>query len=87
MFLNGNTSTKDGAVSSFSINIIVVHACMYAMYTSLCQLINIFGIVTNVINIICFVKQGFKDTVNISLLGMTNTYATFFYVSYSLQEL
>lgn len=81
MFLNGNTSTKDGAVSLFSINIIVVHGCMYAMYTSLCQLINIFGIVTNVINIICFVKQGFKDTVNISLLGMTNTYATFFYVS------
>ncbi|CAG5129745.1 unnamed protein product, partial [Candidula unifasciata] len=32
------------------------------------QLMVVFGAVTNVINIICFVKQGFKDSVNISLL-------------------
>lgn len=33
------------------------------------QLVDIFGTVANIINIICFVKQGFKDSVNISLLG------------------
>ncbi|CAG5117001.1 unnamed protein product, partial [Candidula unifasciata] len=33
-----------------------------------CQVIDIFGTVTNIINIICFVQQGFKDPVNVSLL-------------------
>lgn len=35
----------------------------------ICELINIVGVVTNTINIICFIKQGFKDPVNISLTG------------------
>lgn len=38
-------------------------------YSVLGEVIAVFGITTNVINVICFVKQGFKDTVNISLLG------------------
>lgn len=33
------------------------------------QIIALFGIVTNIINIICFMRQNFKDSVNISLLG------------------
>lgn len=36
---------------------------------SICQVIAIFGIGTNIVNIICFFKQGFKDPVNVSLLG------------------
>lgn len=43
---------------------------MYFIYTVMCQTVNIFGTVTNIINIICFVKQGFKDSINITLLGM-----------------
>lgn len=34
-----------------------------------CQMIDIFGISANVINIICFMRQGFHDPVNVSLLG------------------
>lgn len=37
----------------------------------ICQLFAIFGTITNIINIIIFVKQGFSDTVNISLLALT----------------
>ncbi|CAG5120766.1 unnamed protein product [Candidula unifasciata] len=35
-----------------------------------CQIINIFGTVTNIINILCFTKQGFRDPVNVSFLGL-----------------
>uniref|UniRef100_A0A0B6ZR42 G-protein coupled receptors family 1 profile domain-containing protein n=1 Tax=Arion vulgaris TaxID=1028688 RepID=A0A0B6ZR42_9EUPU len=34
------------------------------------QCVTVLGIITNIINIIVFVKQGVKDTVNISLLGL-----------------
>lgn len=33
----------------------------------------IFGIITNILNIITFVKQGVQDTVNISLLGLATS--------------
>ncbi|CAG5128588.1 unnamed protein product, partial [Candidula unifasciata] len=33
----------------------------------------LFGIMTNILNIIVFVKQGVKDTVNISLLGLATS--------------
>ncbi|CAG5119114.1 unnamed protein product [Candidula unifasciata] len=33
----------------------------------------IFGIITNILNIITFVKQGIQDTVNISLLGLATS--------------
>lgn len=45
--------------------------CQWIIFSITCQAIDIFGIVTNIINIICFMKQGFKDSVNISLLGIT----------------
>lgn len=35
----------------------------------LCGVTSLFGIGANVVNIVVFVKQGFKDSVNISLLG------------------
>lgn len=38
-------------------------------FTVVCQAIAIFGTVTNFINIACFVKQGFKDSVNVTLIG------------------
>lgn len=41
----------------------------YVVYAFVCQAIALSGIVTNILNIICFVKQGFKDSVNISLLS------------------
>lgn len=41
----------------------------WIFYAILCQLVDVFGTVSNIINIICFIKQGFSDPINISLLG------------------
>ncbi|CAG5120768.1 unnamed protein product, partial [Candidula unifasciata] len=37
-------------------------------YSIVCNVIDVFGTVTNILNIVCFVRQGFQDSVNISLL-------------------
>lgn len=42
---------------------------MWLVYGVMCQIIGVFGILTNIINIICFIKQDFKDSVNVSLFG------------------
>lgn len=38
-------------------------------FAILCEFIDVVGSGTNIINIICFCKQGFQDSMNISLLG------------------
>lgn len=43
----------------------------YLLFTVLCQGIDIFGVGSVIVNTICFIKQGFKDQVNVSLLGIT----------------
>ncbi|CAG5132463.1 unnamed protein product, partial [Candidula unifasciata] len=40
----------------------------WIFFAVLSQVISCFGTVTNIVNIICFLKTGFKDVVNISLL-------------------
>lgn len=57
--------TGSGALINDGLTIIL----KWIIYSILCQLMNVFGIVTNIINMICFIKQGFKDTINICLLG------------------
>lgn len=42
----------------------------WIIYAVVCQTIDVLGTAGNIINIVCFVKQGFKDSVNISLLGI-----------------
>ncbi|XP_005100341.1 allatostatin-A receptor-like [Aplysia californica] len=39
-------------------------------FAIVCEIIDVFGTVTNIINIIVFVKLGFSDPVNVSLLGL-----------------
>lgn len=39
-------------------------------FVTLCTIIGMFGIFSNIINIIVFSKQGFNNTVNISFLGL-----------------
>lgn len=39
-------------------------------FGGVCLATDIFGIGTNVVNIICFIKQGFQDSSNISFFGM-----------------
>lgn len=55
---------------AFTIDEATTTVFLSVLYGAMCQMINIFGIATNIINIICFVKQGFKDAINVSLLGM-----------------
>ncbi|CAG5114702.1 unnamed protein product, partial [Candidula unifasciata] len=40
-------------------------------FTVVCQSIDIFGTVTNIINSVCFIKQGFKDPINVTLIGLS----------------
>lgn len=41
----------------------------WAAYAVVIQMVDVFGVGTNIINIVCFIKQGFREPVNISLLG------------------
>ncbi|CAG5131485.1 unnamed protein product [Candidula unifasciata] len=43
---------------------------MFISLGIICQTVTVFGTVSNVINCIIFVKQGFSDTINISLLSL-----------------
>lgn len=53
------------------VDVQVTEIYIWVLCTVACQVVNVFGVVTNIINIMCFIKQGFKDAVNISLLGKT----------------
>lgn len=68
-WLSDNSSIEDVELSDLYISEELERIFTWVVYGVLCQLIGIFGIVTNVINIICFIKQDFKSTVNINLLG------------------
>ncbi|XP_059169398.1 allatostatin-A receptor-like [Physella acuta] len=39
-------------------------------FAVICQLMDIFGTCTNIVNVVVFVKQGFKDSVNVSLMAL-----------------
>lgn len=56
------------------------HIFLWIIYTVICQAVEVFGIVTNIINIICFVKQGLGDSINISLLGKGQLKVFFSYI-------
>ncbi|CAG5131484.1 unnamed protein product [Candidula unifasciata] len=59
--------------STSSVPIIQNELYLFIMSISLgiiCQIVSVFGVINNVINIVIFVKQGFTDTINISLLAL-----------------
>ncbi|CAG5126086.1 unnamed protein product, partial [Candidula unifasciata] len=58
-----NVSTASSDVS-YEARLIFQWIC----FAIVCELVDIFGTATNIINIICFIKQGFRDPVNVSLL-------------------
>lgn len=47
----------------------VLYLFQWFFITVVCNIIDVFGVMTNIINIICFLRLGFRDPVNISLLG------------------
>ncbi|CAG5123387.1 unnamed protein product, partial [Candidula unifasciata] len=66
--MDGENSTSDNPMNNalpIDIGIIVFQ---WVLFTVLCQIVALFGIGSNIVNIICFAKQGFKDPINISLL-------------------
>lgn len=46
-----------------------LHLFEWVVFTAVCNVVDVFGVGANIINIICFVKLGFKDPANVSLLG------------------
>jgi hypothetical protein len=47
----------------------VVNMFTFVVGTGFSQTIGACGVMSNIINIICFAKMGFKETVNISLFS------------------
>lgn len=62
-------ATGDGSSTYASISDEASLIFQWVNHAVVCQVIDVFGVVFNIINIICFVKQGFNDPVNVSLLG------------------
>lgn len=75
MFSKANTSSiVDVHTDILIISDYAMLIYTWVVYAVFCQIINIFGIITNIINIVCFAKQGFKDSVNISFVGMNHKF-------------
>ncbi|XP_005098168.1 uncharacterized protein LOC101862412 [Aplysia californica] len=58
-------STQAGLVDADLLNIFI-----FIFYVVVLGIVSFFGMIFNTINIIVFFKQGFKDTVNITLFGL-----------------
>lgn len=41
----------------------------WIVWATVAQAVVVFGIISNIINMVCFVNQGFKDSINVSLTG------------------
>lgn len=48
--------------------------CQWVVFCVACEVVSVFGVGTNIVNIICFVKQGFKEPVNVSFLGTVHIF-------------
>lgn len=62
-------SIEEQTLDESGISDTAMEIILWIIFDVVCMTFNIFGIVTNVVNIICFAKQGFQDSVNISLFG------------------
>lgn len=62
---NNTLDAGDILISDHAMTIV-----LWVIFAVLSQVIDVFGTITNIINIICFAKLGFKDPVNVSLFGM-----------------
>lgn len=60
-----NEIRRDKLISDYALSIY-----QWVSHSFLCQVICVFGTVTNILNMVCFVKLGFKDPVNVTLFGM-----------------
>lgn len=65
--VSNNTSVMGNSGKLLNEQLVIIYNRV--VFGVLCQSLAIFGIGTNLINIICFAQQGFKDQINISLTG------------------
>lgn len=65
--VSNNTSVMGNSGKLLNEQLVIIYNRV--VFGVMCQSLAIFGIGTNLINIICFAKQGFKDQINISLTG------------------
>lgn len=56
----------DSLVSRYGVTIF-----NWIVWAAIAQVVVVFGITSNIINMVCFVNQGFKDSINVSLTGKT----------------
>lgn len=47
----------------------VTQLFQWVVYSGVSQFIAVFGMIANIMNIICFIKLRFKDSINVALLG------------------
>ncbi|NP_001191494.1 chemosensory receptor B [Aplysia californica] len=59
-------STQKGLLDDYTLAVLSLILYVFAI-----GIVSVYGLICNVINIIVFCKQGFKDTVNITLFGLT----------------
>ncbi|KAK3737979.1 hypothetical protein RRG08_010027 [Elysia crispata] len=64
--LSNSSSSQSTQVMSYRVSVIF----QVIFYCILGAAINLMGTITNVINIIVFCKQGFKESINVSLCGL-----------------
>lgn len=70
---NVSSDTADGHITVQRLSIFTDETYLQVMAISLgivCQTVTIFGIISNVLNCIVFIKQGFLDCINISLISL-----------------
>lgn len=74
MFDQANESNRICSIANKSTHYIVISFINitlfnWIVFATLVQIFAVFGVISNVVNIVCFIKQGFKDSINVSLTG------------------
>lgn len=66
--MSNDTTTVVSANDDFTLDA-TARTFIWIICGAVIQTVNLFGIVSNAINIMCFAKQGLKEAINISFLG------------------
>lgn len=67
---NLHLAVSNGDIDKVIISLAAKVILHWIVWAILSQAVVVFGIFSNIINIVCFVKQGFKDSINVSLTGL-----------------
>ncbi|CAG5128206.1 unnamed protein product [Candidula unifasciata] len=65
-----STSSEIASNGVDPISLKMRHLLQVVTYVFMCGTVSLLGIITNILNVVVFVRQGFRETINISLLGL-----------------